>query len=219
MAGKSTYIPIMLMGDYMVFRPPAPAPTAVGRFSQAIDILLQCLIAFLKFKPTAGRFVFLCQQRAYRIRARLNALAAKVAAGTLAPPRPSRAGRTTTPKPEKPPTDPTDRLPSRRGWMIYEVRITNMIDTRLKELLNDPEMLALLAAAPQLGRIIRPICHMFAVPLSDPWKLPPRPRREPKPRARSGRPKSPRPIPAGLPPELNTPGFRRYLARRPQQTT
>jgi hypothetical protein len=47
----------------------------------------------------------------------------------------------------------------------------------LEKLVEDPELQALVAAAPQLGRVLRPLCHMLAVKLP-PWlRLPRRPRR------------------------------------------
>jgi hypothetical protein len=50
-------------------------------------------------------------------------------------------------------------------------------------LLADPDTQALVAAAPQAGRILRPLCHTIGVELPDWLKLPKRPRkpRPPKP--------------------------------------
>jgi hypothetical protein len=63
----------------------------------------------------------------------------------------------------------------------------------LETLLKDPEMAALIAAAPQLGRLLRPLCRALG---RDPGaaKLPPQPPRPKQPRKpRPRRPKAPRP--------------------------
>jgi hypothetical protein len=46
----------------------------------------------------------------------------------------------------------------------------------IANLINDPEFLAFLAAAPQAGRILRPMCHMLGITDLDAHiRLPPRP--------------------------------------------
>jgi hypothetical protein len=47
----------------------------------------------------------------------------------------------------------------------------------LEEMLEDPEMAALVAEAPQLGRTLRPLCRMLAVKPPAWLRLPRRPRR------------------------------------------
>ena len=48
----------------------------------------------------------------------------------------------------------------------------------LRELVDDPQMRALLAAAPQAGRLLRPLWRKLTTdPLPEPLRLPPRPRR------------------------------------------
>src|SRR6185312_11741326 len=52
------------------------------------------------------------------------------------------------------------------------------LDEMLQALLDDPEMRALLAAAPQAGRILRPLWRKLSTyPLPPVLRLPPRPRR------------------------------------------
>src|SRR6185312_11003612 len=67
----------------------------------------------------------------------------------------------------------------------------------LQHLLADPEMAALIAAAPQLGRVLRPLCRMLGID-PGPARLPRRPRDPEAPRRRATRRKraSPRPAPA-----------------------
>ena len=53
-------------------------------------------------------------------------------------------------------------------------------------------IIALCAAAPQTGRLLRPLCRMFAIP-EPAYIARPKPRREPKPR--QPRPRKPQPPP------------------------
>ena len=56
------------------------------------------------------------------------------------------------------------RLPSRRGWLLHtlgwEVAV---FGSQLETLLAEPDMQALLAARPGLGRLLRPLCRMLGV--------------------------------------------------------
>ncbi|WP_460255208.1 hypothetical protein [Acidiphilium sp. MT5] len=59
--------------------------------------------------------------------------------------------------------------------------------------LEDPDTLSLHGENPRIGRVLRPICHMLAIPLPDYLKLPrtprtPRPKSAPKPARRSKKP-------------------------------
>jgi hypothetical protein len=55
--------------------------------------------------------------------------------------------------------------------------------TPLRELLDDPEMRALLAATPQAGRLLRPLWRKLTTdPLPEVLRLPPRPPRAERPR-------------------------------------
>ena len=59
------------------------------------------------------------------------------------------------------------------------------LDEMLQALLDDPEMRALLAAAPQAGRILRPLWRKLSPrPLPAVLRLPPRPRKPRPPRAK-----------------------------------
>ena len=56
------------------------------------------------------------------------------------------------------------RLPGGRGWLVrvlgYEAA---GYASQLQHLLNEPEMQALLAALPAVGRVLRPVCRMLGV--------------------------------------------------------
>ncbi len=106
---------------------------------------------------------------------RFTALAARVAAGTmrLRPPRPKRPDIARDRGPPKP------RLPSRVGWVIEWLGYHAMgRSSQLRHLFtDDPEMVALMAASPQGGRIFRPLCRMLRIepgPDLPPSLFPPR---------------------------------------------
>ena len=54
---------------------------------------------------------------------------------------------------------------------------------QFQHLLNDPELIAAIQAAPALARPLRGLCHMLGIPVPDLIRLPERPRkpRPPKP--------------------------------------
>lgn len=55
----------------------------------------------------------------------------------------------------KPPPPP---LPRAFAWLIRLIPGVACARSQLKHLLTDPEMAELLTAAPQLGRLLRPLC-------------------------------------------------------------
>ena len=79
-------------------------------------------------------------------------------------------------------------LPRKFAWLVEAGKHQAVCyGLQLQHLLRDPEMVALLEAAPQAKRILRPLLRALAVDL--PWTVtPPRP---PKPR----KPRQPRPKP------------------------
>ncbi|HST73760.1 MAG TPA: hypothetical protein VLJ20_00155 [Acetobacteraceae bacterium] len=105
---------------------------------------------------------------------RLGVLHARFTAGRLpAAPRARRpaAERAAAERPERrPPASP-------RGPVLLTV-FRAAFDEQLRRLLDDPEMRALLAAAPQAGRLLRPLWRKLSPdPLPEALRLPPRPRR------------------------------------------
>jgi hypothetical protein len=61
---------------------------------------------------------------------------------------------------------------------------------RIQLMLDDPEIIALCAAAPQAGRLLRPLCRMFAITPPAHIARPPRPAPP-----RTPRPQKPQPPP------------------------
>ena len=101
---------------------------------------------------------------------------------TLPRPRPARASEPATPR--KNPGWPTGR-----AWLVHVVGYEAAgRASQLQHLLAHPDMAAFLHAAPQAGRILRPLCHMLGIapPLAPaPLEPQPPPTRRParKPRA------------------------------------
>lgn len=140
------------------------------------------------------------------IAAHVRRICARFLAAAAAPPHPDRPARAdATPAPALPPAaapPPTSaptlgpeaappaprapaqaapgkpRLPRRHAWVIRMFRSATGSLAQLESLLRDPEMIALLAGNPRLGRILRPLCWMLGV---HPSLMPAPPRRRRKP--------------------------------------
>jgi hypothetical protein len=169
-----------------------PNLTLTDRFAQLIGGFHRALSAQSNTQcRVAGPLLLLVWNRLCGMRNRFTALAARVRAGTLPAPAPPRQ-RAATPRPAAAPDFP--KLPPlSSGWllrMVPEPWHLNAWRTPLQELLADPEMAAVVQAAPQMGRILRPLCHMLHEEPPPYLLLPKRPRR-PRP-ARPAKPKPPK---------------------------
>ncbi|MCC6718909.1 MAG: hypothetical protein IT555_13580 [Acetobacteraceae bacterium] len=136
----------------------------------------------------------------WRTATRLDRLALRWQAGKLSPPRtrPTRATTPAKPPPADAPPKPP-RLPTRDAWLIRLVQPTAQFAGQIEVFLADPDTRALLAAAPQAGRLLRPLCRALGFP-APPWlRLPPRPPRTRLPRKRKSRLPAPAPVPPGTP--------------------
>ncbi len=176
------------------------------RFSLFIEAVLREMGVGMGRRHELGPLSFLLWRYLSAVRRRLAALHARFVAGKLAPrpraPRPA-AERSTSENlgPERrPPGIP-------RGPVLLTVCRVPLYG-HLQALLDDPEMRALLAAAPQAGRLLRPLWRKLSPdPLPEVLRLPPRPPR-PKPpqppraaRPRLARPKAARIALPAPPPE------------------
>ena len=92
-----------------------------------------------------------------RMRTRLERLVALWRAGMLPKPRRSRAGETRVGV-----RKPSD-LPTVPGWLVEAVREAGSFGSQLDHLLSQAECVEFLAAVPQAGRILRPLCRMLGV--------------------------------------------------------
>ena len=127
-----------------------------------------------------GAIVLLIWNRLGRIAQEFAVVAERVRAGTL--PAGRRAAVASAPASPRPPRPPSpDGMPAGFAWLI---RLGGWqaagFGSQLQHLLSNPEMVALISAAPrQMGRVLRPLCWMLGI------KPPPGlfPKRARKPRA------------------------------------
>ena len=165
-----------------------PFPSFTERFQLVIGNIWRMVAAKGGRDHKAGPLVILICNRLNRISTRLVALAARFKAGTLPAAREPRVRRQRAGLARDPAALRLPRLPRGFGWLLKEVRETAQLGGQVSHILDDPEMLALLAAAPQAGRILRPLFRMMAIPVPEAFKLPARPpprRRKPRRAARA----------------------------------
>ena len=99
------------------------------------------------------------------------------------------------PEPESPPAGAKMRkLPGQKGWLLqtFPGHHIPYVRGQLISFLADPDVSRLHGENPSIGRILRPICHMLAIPLPDYLKLarkprPPRPQSAQKPARKPAR--------------------------------
>ena len=99
------------------------------------------------------------------------------------------------------------RLPRGFGWLLRVVPETVAYGGQVEHLLADPKMTALLAASPQAGRILRPLCHMLAIKPPPALAAPPRAKRVVSPAAAIPAPDPSRAVSAGCFPGRVAAGF------------
>jgi hypothetical protein len=141
--------------------------------------------------------------RLVRMVGRLDRLILRWQAGKLRPERESRVRRSRgqpvscqesstpgSPLPESLPQPASPRMPRGHGWLIRLAQPTAQAAMMVEFLMADAEAAGLFAAAPQAGRIFRPLCRMLGIPIPPALRLPPRPpppscvrpRKAPRPR-------------------------------------
>ena len=149
--------------------------TPAARFAATLAALCAAVAArnIRPGKPgLPGPLILAIWTRLRRIANRVAGIFARIEAGTLKPPRRRPAA------PRKPAAKPPPngaKLPRGVAWLLPLVPGIAFGRTQLEALLADPEMQAMLAAAPQLGRSLRPLCHMLGLrPLPPILRLPPK---------------------------------------------
>ncbi|MBV9656450.1 MAG: hypothetical protein JOZ42_17985 [Acetobacteraceae bacterium] len=163
----------------------APVQSLTERFAFAVELVLRGLSLSL---PKSQEVLLVAPlalatwNRLKRLVARFAALVEAVAAGRFStarrtpvadqqPRQLARGSRVQAQTGQVPP-------PPTYGWLLT---LAPELNTRIgraqiETLLSDPAFLALLAQAPQAGRILRPLCHMLRIELPEYLRLPPRPR-------------------------------------------
>ncbi len=172
---------------------PSAPPALADRFACLIDGLCRGLADRGAGMGIAWPLLALLWSRLRRTALRFARLAEKFRAGTLPlPRRRRRAPRKVQPPPL--------RLPRGFAWLLRRLPQAASAASQLQHLLADPAMAELLAAAPQAGRLLRPLCQMLGV------------RPPPARSLSSGRPQA---GPVGPPPSVRPPPGRPAAPSRP----
>ena len=148
-----------------------PLPVA-DRLAATLDGLARAVAARSARGPSwlgglealAGLLIILIWTRVKRADVKIQALLARLRAGTLrvAAARRPREGR----RESAPATRPRAeiKVPRRFGWLLPLVPCEAAgFAAQLRLHLAEPEMVALLAACPQARRILAPVCRMLAI--------------------------------------------------------
>ena len=163
--------------------------SATDRFALLIEALCAS-VAASHARGLAGPVIVLIWGRLRRMAARFAAAVAAI------PAAPGRASRPAQPRPalSSPARsgsgvrDARPRLPGGFGWLIRLSPAAACHGGQLQRLLADPEMAALLAATPRMGRLLRPLCRMLAVEPPPGLLAPPSGASRPARAARAGAP-------------------------------
>ena len=132
--------------------------------------------------------LMLVWHRLYRGINRLDRLALRWQMGKLRRAKPRARAERKPPVPADP--EHPSRTPQGHAWLIRLHQPMAQWAPRIQMLVDDPEIIALCAEAPQAGRILRPLCRMFGIALPPHIHRPPAPR---KPRPK--KPRKPKPPP------------------------
>jgi len=182
----------------------SPALPAADRL---VQIVFDLRAAFGVRAEAAGPFglvLALVVRWLDRLYLRFVRVAERARAGTLRPPLPRErkpAASTTRRTPPPAPSPGDERLPQKLSWLLGLIGAGAVASAEdLRAVLADPETAALLARAPQLARLLRPLCRALGVAFPKAHRPPPRPRRP--------RPAPPEPTADPMPDPAPDPGPR-----------
>jgi hypothetical protein len=168
-----------------------------ARFAQIVERMREPIGQRANRGGVTGVLLGFVFWRLVRMVGRLDRLILRWQAGKL---RPSRAGQPRKRPEPQPPVPahlgtPHPKPPrSLRGhaWLIGLAQGTAQASMLVEILIADAEACGLIAAAPQAGRIFRPLCRMLGIPVPPALRLPARLPRPPRARpARAPRPALP----------------------------
>ena len=143
--------------------PPPPAPAE--RFASILRWLSRAVVAQTLGGPLSQLLIGFVVIRITRAIQCVEALAARIAAGTYTPRKPSTRPQDPAAARRQPPPPPSP-LDKPCGWLMPLVPYSGNCRAKLEELLADPEMTALMEAAPApIARVLRPLCWMLALDL------------------------------------------------------
>jgi len=163
------------------------AQSAPETISAKLRTILRGLMATFANWAVEPSLTPVLYNRISAIQRRIERLLVRFRAGLLRPwaPRTAASGPRAA---RKPPI----LMPRKFGWLLEagEYRAA-YFHNQLQDVLNTPEMVALLAASAQAGRILRPLCRALAVKVPGVSAAPRKPADGEQPR----RPRKPRPKP------------------------
>ncbi len=157
--------------------------TLAGRFVRFISGLREAVAAGAENQPAVMDLAARLWNRLTEAAERFAAIAAHpVARSRRRPAAPAPLPEDTRPEDAMPedampprPAPPRRTLPRGLGWLARMAPETVPSGIEFAYLLAQPEMTELLAAAPRLWRVLRPLCRMFGI--TPPEALPPPPPR------------------------------------------
>jgi len=158
----------------------APAHSAPDTISAKLRLILRGLMAVFGNWAVEPSLTPVLYNRISAIQRRIERLLVWFRAGRLRP----VTQRTAAPGPRAV-RKPGIRMPRRFGWLLEAGQHhAAYFHLQLNDVLNTPEMIALMEAAPQAKRMLRPLCRALAIEL--PWTVAsprvPQPRKPRKPR-------------------------------------
>jgi hypothetical protein len=166
-----------------------PAPSLPDRFTSLVEGLMSDVAACVVWASLPIPYIKLVWRRLRHLKVRFHSILDRYEAGTLPTPaclreaeaaslrrrQGSGAGRTGTARPPAP--LPLIEWTQRFGWVSRSISRAFLRSWDLEEILEDPEMEPAVEAAPQLGRVLRPLCQMLGVRQPAWLRRPRRPRR------------------------------------------
>ena len=188
--------------------PIPPTTTVIERLGAVLVRLVMDITSRVGWGGISQPASSLLFTRLSNLKRRIDRIVARIRAGTYKPRR-SAAARASPGRRSPRPASP---LPATFGWLMpliprrrEEYWHANGVRDDVETMLNDPEMVALVAVAPvSLGRPLRSLCWAFRIK-PPPFLAPPR-RTAP---AAATTPQAPQPTPASRPPSPAPPATRR----------
>jgi hypothetical protein len=156
-----------------------PTHPAAERFATLIEEICRVLSKHGRSRFIAEPLLLLIWNRIMRMARQFASLAERVRTGTLSDTAPARS-RDASPQPAgaagQPRVAPPEVLPRHFRWLVNMLPETEAFGADLCWLLQRLEMEELIFAAPQVGRILRPLCRMLGVEPTSALRLPVRAR-------------------------------------------
>jgi len=148
---------------------------AADRFTSLIEEICRVLGKHARTRFISEPMRLLIWNRIMGMARRFASLAERVRTGRLADPAPARSRHASPPPagaPEQPYVDPPEVLPRHFRWLVNMIPEAETFGADLCWLLQRLEMEELIFAAPQVGRILRPLCRMLGVEPTAALRLP-----------------------------------------------